>query len=418
MTLENGRLFDGPPLAAWLSDRRQTCLKELQQLPIKDLLETPVEMTAESLLGTHRVTPLALRRDSWRMDEVRETSVYGKGGLVESRVRSFSGHPGPGYSTTVRVPFDGDPDLLFLAVPGASGPPPVGFPGSSELNFRFEWPRDEQPSIDRQMESLLDSIESPHLEAQTREIEASNRSLEAEVSAELISRRDGYLKAQQYLADLPIPVYPRSDAPQTYAAPGIERRPAPQVGERKPGEPLEPILAEDFYEHIVRVVSAMARGMERTPGDYRSWEEEKLRDALLVILNTHYTGGATGETFNSGGKVDILVRVTDRNVFVGECKWWSGSKSFADPETGESALDQLLSYTTWRDGKLALAVFVKNKELEPVVDSAQAKLQERGDVSSVRRRDDGQLRAEVELPAGGTANLAVVFVHLPDAPPD
>lgn len=127
MTLENGRLFDGPPLAAWLSDRRQTCLKELQQLPIKDLLETPVEMTAESLLGAHRVTPLALRRDSWRMDEVRETGVYGKGGLVESRVRSFSGHPGPGYSTTVRVPFDGDPDLLFLAVPGASGPPPVGF---------------------------------------------------------------------------------------------------------------------------------------------------------------------------------------------------------------------------------------------------------------------------------------------------
>jgi hypothetical protein len=36
----------------------------------------------------------------------------------------------------------------------------------------------------------------------------------------------------------------------------------------------------------------------------------------------------------------------------------------------------------------------------------------------VRRCDDGQLRAEVELPAGGTANLAVVFVHLPDAPPD
>jgi hypothetical protein len=417
MTLEKGRLFDGPPLAAWLNDRRQTCLKELQQLPIKDLLETSVEMIAESLLGARRVTPLALRRDSWRLDEVRETGVHGKGGLVESRVRTFFDHPKPGYSTTVHVPFDGDPDLLFLAVPGASGPPPVGFPSAEEVEFRFEWPRDEEPSIDRQMEHLLDSIESPYLELQRREIEASNQSLEVEVNAELISRRDGYLKAQRHLANLPIPVYPRSDAPQTYAAPGIERRPVPQVSERRPGGPLEPILADDFYKHIIEVVAAMARAMERTPGDYRSWEEEKLRDALLVILNTHYTGGATGETFNSGGKVDILVRVADRNVFVGECKWWSGPKSFADPDAHDSALDQLLSYTTWRDGKLALAVFVKNKELEPVIDSARAKLEERGDVSSVRRGDDALLRAEVKLPSGGTADLAVVFVHLPGAPP-
>lgn len=418
MTLENGRLFDGPPLAAWLEDRRRTCLEELHQLPIKELLETPIEITAESLLAAHRVTPLALRRDSWRVDEAREERVLGRGGLVTSRVRVHSGHPEFGYSTTVHVPFDGDPDLFFLALPGGSGPPPVGFLGAAELNFRFEWLRGEEPPIDRQMKDLLDSIESPYLEAQAREIEASNRDLEAQVSAELISRRDGYLKAQQYLADLPIPVYPRSDAPQTYAAPGIERRPVPEAGEQKPGEPLQPILADDFYEHILHVIAAMARGMERTPGDYRAWSEEKLRDALLVILNTHYTGGATGESFNSGGKVDILVRVVDRNVFVGECKWWSGSKSFADPDAGDSALDQLLSYTTWRDGKLALAVFVKNKELDPVIDSALEMLEERADVSSVQKRDEGQLRAKVELPAGGTADLAVVFVHLPNASQD
>jgi hypothetical protein len=413
MTHENGRLFDGPPLATWLAERRQAALKELGQIPIGELLQSPIETTAQSFLATHRVTPLTLRRDRWRVDEVWEAGVYGRGGLVTARIRSFAGHPNPGYSTTVHVPFDGDPDLLFLSVPGASGPPPVGFWDSGELNYRFEWPRGEEPPIDREIEAVLDSIE-PYLEAQVREIEASNRSLEELVSAGLISRRDGYLKAQQYLADLPIPVYPRADAPETYAAPGIERRPAPEMGEQKPGEPLQPVLADDFYEHILTVIAAMARGMERTPGDYRTWEEEKLRDALLVILNTHYTGDATGETFNSGGKVDILVRVADRNVFVGECKWWEGSKSFADPGAEKSALDQLLSYTTWRDGKLALAVFVRNKELDPVIDSAVAKLEERGDVSSVRRLDEGQIRAEVELPSGGTADLAVVFIHLPE----
>ncbi len=41
-----------------------------------------------------------------------------------------------------------------------------------------------------------------------------------------------------------------------------------------------------------------------------------------MMVNTHYRGQATGETFNKSGKTDILVRDGDRNVFVAECKWW------------------------------------------------------------------------------------------------
>ena len=77
---------------------------------------------------------------------------------------------------------------------------------------------------------------------------------------------------------------------------------------------MEPTLVGDFYDHILGVVSAMARGMERTPGNYASWQEEQLRAALLVLPNTRYEGQATGETFNKSGKTDIIVRVEDRNV--------------------------------------------------------------------------------------------------------
>jgi hypothetical protein len=413
MTMKNGRLFDGPPLSDWLEDRRQSCLKELARLPIKSLLERPVDATAESLLAAFRVEPLVLLREDSRVEEAREASVLGRGGLVSSRARAGSFQTG--YGTTVHVPFDGDPELLLLSVPGASGAPPVGFIESDGLDFRFEWQKDHDPLIDQQMDGALSSIESPYLERQAEEIESFNNSLDTQVVEAAIARRDGHLQAQQYLAGLQIPVYRREGAPETFAAPGIERRPAPALPEQGPGRPPEPILVDEFYEHIVHVIAAMARAMERAPGDYATWEEEKLRDALLVILNTHYTGGATGETFNRGGKVDILVRVADRNVFVGECKWWKGAKSFAGADAGDSALDQLLSYTTWRDAKLALAIFVENKELEGVICSAQAKLEERSDVSSVRRLDGGHLRAKVRLPAGGEADLAVVFVHTPEA---
>ena len=65
-----------------------------------------------------------------------------------------------------------------------------------------------------------------------------------------------------------------------------------------------------------------------------------MRDFILMFLESHYEsiGSATGETFNAEGKVDILVRRDNGNLFVGECKYWSGSAGL------HATLDQLLRY--------------------------------------------------------------------------
>ena len=52
----------------------------------------------------------------------------------------------------------------------------------------------------------------------------------------------------------------------------------------------------------------------------------------------------------------ILVRVENRNIFVGECKFWDGPKKF------NAAIDQLLGYLTWRDRRCALLIFSRNKD--------------------------------------------------------
>ena len=83
--------------------------------------------------------------------------------------------------------------------------------------------------------------------------------------------------------------------------------------------------------------------------------------AILVSLNGVYEGSATGETFNSTGKTDILIREQGGNVFVAECKIWQGERSL------QEAIDQLLGYVTWRDTKTALIVFSKNKDFTNVL---------------------------------------------------
>jgi hypothetical protein len=102
--------------------------------------------------------------------------------------------------------------------------------------------------------------------------------------------------------------------------------------------------------------------MERSPSAFAKMPEETLRDHYLVQLNGRYES-ATGETFNAEGKTDILVKDGSRNVFIAECKIWYG------PKTVTEALDQLLSYLTWRDTKAALLVFSRNKDFTNVLSS-------------------------------------------------
>jgi hypothetical protein len=413
-------MFETEDLAAWLGARRKECLAAVGQIPITDVVASPLESLTEPLLDRYRVSPLVLDRGGQFIDEQSETPVWGSGGLVTQRVRVNTGTTSPGYHTTVHVPYKGLPILLTVRPPGVRpGARPRGWAVADpdELQFRFEWVRGQPPLIETTVSSALDDIDE-FLDAQRPLLEEFNADLERLATAELVARRSGFLEASAQLDRLKIPVYRRADSPVTFAAPGITRRPAPKATAIRAEEPPEPTLVAEFYTHIVRVLAAMARGMERTPGDYSGWSEEQLRDALLVILNTHYNGQAMGEAFNKSGKTDILVRVADRNVFIGECKWWSGPKAFASPEAERSALDQLLSYATWRDAKLALAVFVPNQDITGTIATAKKVLSEHPSfISWTEPDDEARLRAKIALTGGPgqTADLAVVFVHLPRA---
>jgi hypothetical protein len=117
----------------------------------------------------------------------------------------------------------------------------------------------------------------------------------------------------------------------------------------------------------------------------------------------------TGETFNGAGKTDILIRVEDRNVFIDECKWWSG------PAAVDQALDQLFPYATWRDTKLALIFFVANKDITTVIARARELIQARAEfINRAGDPEHGELRCEMTWPADDSilAQLGIFFVHL------
>lgn len=152
------------------------------------------------------------------------------------------------------------------------------------------------------------------------------------------------------------------DQPLTYTIP-TKRRPSPVL---RPPVTIqkyspEPALSEEDYQHILGVLRGMSLVIERNPASFAKLEEEAIRDHFLIQLNGHYEGCATGETFNGIGKTDILIRVADRNVFIGECKFWHGQKLFLE------ALDQLFGYLTWRDCKCALLIFNRKQDSSGII---------------------------------------------------
>jgi len=62
---------------------------------------------------------------------------------------------------------------------------------------------------------------------------------------------------------------------------------------------------------------------------------------------------------------DILIRSEGKNIFIAECKFWFGPKKLIE------TIDQLLGYSSWRDTKVAIIVFNRNKDFSKVLESIQ-----------------------------------------------
>lgn len=173
-----------------------------------------------------------------------------------------------------------------------------------------------------------------------------------------------------------------------------------------------PALSDAVYEHIVEIIERVGRGMEYSKGTQIKLGEEGRRDIYLVTLNTHYEDKTAGEAFNFTGKTDLRVRHEGDNVFIGECKIWDGPKVF----TG--ALDQLLGYAAWRDTKLALIMFVPNKNFSSVKRDAKQLVEDHPQfVEWIGDPDiDDPTRARVHWDGDQDqhADLAVFLVHLPE----
>ena len=349
--------------------QRAQLQEEVANLDGNRLLNTSMDDLCAYFVERYRVDIPILKRDEIEVDQ-RETQID----VSKDPMRAIYDRSQPVYVTgteiEIIVPFIGDAEVFTITPAIYSLNPPRGIIKNGMLILLINGVDLDADQVSKEIESRLDSIDS-HLTSLRGGADRLNNELDSIARQAIEQRRKKLLADQNLVASLGFKLKRRSDSPNTYTAPEVRRKITPKLPSASsvPYKP-EPTLDEPDYEHILEVIENMAQVMERSPSAFSTMDEESLRSHFLVQLNGHYEGQATGETFNYEGKTDILIRSEGKNIFIAECKYWGG------PNTLTAAIDQLLDYSSWRDTKVAVIVFNKNKDFTNVLGSIRSTTKE------------------------------------------
>lgn len=224
--------------------------------------------------------------------------------------------------------------------------------------------RDDPEEIKRGADNVISHLRQ-QVESITTKVVLFNSQLEGEARQHVQARKSLLLKQEKLIASLGVPFHKTQKVPSTFAVPVIAKKILIKPSAPSSAYIPEPTLDESIYHEILQIIYHTGIEMERHQSIYHGKGEEPLRDYFIMVLSPHFQS-VTGETFNKSGKTDILIRHEKHNVFVAECKFWKGIEKFYE------TIDQLLGYLTWRDSKSAIICFVKNKELNPVLQQIES----------------------------------------------
>lgn len=345
-------LFSTNDFSAQLRATQNSMLKEIDSLDGDRLLNTSEPALIEYLVDRYRV-------DVPTLDESAIT-VSQREDLVRVNMFEYDVPEVNGTWFDYYIPFEGEAAAFESQALTSSSSPPHGEVVGSEIRLSYGVPHDARADVAQQFATDLARVKQS-LEWLRTDAAAHNSQLQGSAQQAVERRRKKLLNDRQQVASLGYPLRQRGNQP-TYAVPNV--RPKPKIqrpsGGSAPFAP-EPVLAMTEYERILELMANLGRAMELSPSAFRGLDEEDLRTHFLVQLNGQYQGKASGETFNLAGKTDIIIREGERNLFIAECKFWGG------PLALTKAIDQLLSYTSWRDTKTAILLFNRGRQLSTVL---------------------------------------------------
>lgn len=356
--MPNDHFSDGP-IRSYIIGLQQQMVRQIDSLTGDDLQNSNLESLQNALVQQYWITIPQFDESNIRHERYEKARpiIYG------SRTVTHRGTIFVFY-----VPYEGD-ENLFYYYPGSSYATvgdgiEVAIQGN-ELVFTI-WREADLENATRASHAISSSfkyalsIYQGNVQRHEKEVGRYNNELATQIAAQIQNRLKKLQTDEEISKSLGYPLRERPDNPHTFEIPAIRQRIAKQELNSSRQKPLSLSMAN--YEQILMAIQSMAQIMEYNPSAFSEMDEETLRTLFLVPLNLHFTGDVSGETFNFAGKSDILIKHKGKNIFVAECKFWKGPKSFHD------AIGQLMNrYVSWHDTKTAILLFNRNGNFSRVL---------------------------------------------------
>lgn len=387
---------------------------------LEDLRKDIFEESEDYLLNVNEIEYIDYKVDEYKIEplnlEYEKAYAETKEELIPAELfpRGFFVSSGKAYPKMViyfHIPVQGEIELLTFTPSTTTLWTEEMFIDRSELIFRRIQFGESAEEINKDYESTVEKLKRMEHYV-NKEINSFNNALRAKVEEIFRERKQELLKRRNLLSNLVVPIKHAKNVPETFVIPppGLKKKIAvkPQVFDK--GPVLVPTLDMQTYRDILKLIHEMGKEFERKPSVYSGKSEEQLRDHFLMLLEPHFEGSATGETFNKSGKTDILLRYEGSNVFIAECKFWRGKIAYHE------AINQLLSYLTWRDSKAAIILFVKNKIMSNVLKTIEEETpKHKNYLGFVNKEDESwfNYRFHINGDKNREVKLAVMAYHLP-----
>ncbi len=320
------------------------------------LLRYDIDWYVSALVAGLRVAPIEFSDPTRDTPQEVEVEVYpgfdyGRRGDEPAEV--------PGLLHTIRYPVYGYTPLLQRCPSTWYSSRPVGRVEGSDVIFEYALPGYDHGGKLRDEHNRNFDLVLKYVANANNDLGNFLAQLPTKLKVEVERRQRNILSKRSSGDSLGIPI----------SSPGMPQRTVGKTVEeyrsviQRPGtrDQNDPVPSVEF-DGILGIVEHAGRQCELFPKNTVGWGENEFRNNIIGYLNLPYAGQATGETFIRAGKADILIRDQGHEIFVAECKMWSGKAKIQED------LSQLFNrYLTWRATKAAMIYFNTGKNTTEVV---------------------------------------------------
>lgn len=388
--------FNRYELNSLFNERKNKIKQYVTNMSDEDIISGQEQTIIENMYETYKFIPVTIDEEVIENREISKTKID-KYNEFYDFLPTYSNQPKffkiDGVEVTCTFPFYGD-KILFesrASIFSLSGTPEIDlydnfFKISASETLDTMTNENNKNLLFERIHGKLESVKK-YINYANEDVEKFNKSIRTYTENELKIRKEKVDKFYSVSEMLQIPIVKSN--PKIIEKIRIERKIIPLIKKEKDNQ-KEYCISDEIYNDIIELIKHQGSTFERTPEVYSILQEEQLRDVILGTLNGVFKGKANGECFRKKGKTDISIEHENRAAFIAECKVWAGKKVL------KSALNQLQSYITWRDNKLCLILFSRNKDFFKVLEEIKQTLPEEENFIDFKEKDKNEFEVKLK----------------------